>query len=134
MAFWPINWEPGFCQIWDWWLNINNNISFYFTLSARKTNNKIFQNFSNFPKFEQKWVFREKGAMSDFKYSNYLPLCQKSEKINEQVLRQMPNWQTDRRTRQTDRTENGDFSGLSQWKLFTETILEPLLNFTKPFF
>ena len=24
-AFWPITWEPKFCQTWDWWRNINNN-------------------------------------------------------------------------------------------------------------
>ena len=29
--------EPEFCQIWDWWWNINNNISFHFRLFPRKT-------------------------------------------------------------------------------------------------
>ena len=42
-AFWPITWEPEFFQIWDWWWNINNNISFPFRLFLRKTNDKIFQ-------------------------------------------------------------------------------------------
>ena len=34
--------ELEFCQIWDWWWNINNNISFHFRLFPRKTNDKIF--------------------------------------------------------------------------------------------
>ena len=34
--------ELEFCQIWDWWWNINNNISFHFRLSSRKTNDKFF--------------------------------------------------------------------------------------------
>ena len=42
-AFWHITWEPEFFQIWDWWWNINNNISFPFRLFLRKTNDKIFQ-------------------------------------------------------------------------------------------
>ena len=44
-AFWPITWEPEFFQIWDWWWNISNNISFHFRLFRRKTNDKIFQKF-----------------------------------------------------------------------------------------
>ena len=40
---WPITQEPEFCQICDWWWNINNNISFHFRLSPGKTNDKIFQ-------------------------------------------------------------------------------------------
>ena len=35
-------WGLEFCQIWDWWWNINNNISFHFRLFPRKTNDKIF--------------------------------------------------------------------------------------------
>ena len=34
-AFWPINWELEFCQIWHWWWNINGNISFYYRLFLR---------------------------------------------------------------------------------------------------
>ena len=41
-AFWSLNREPEFCQIWDWWWNANNNISFHSRLFPRKTN-KIFQ-------------------------------------------------------------------------------------------
>ena len=37
LAFWPINREPEFCQIWDWWWNISNKISFHFRLFPRKT-------------------------------------------------------------------------------------------------
>ena len=55
--------------------------------------------------------FPGKKAKSLFKYSNYLPSWQKSEKTNELFLRKMLNWQMDR---QTDRqTGNGGFIGLS---------------------
>ena len=50
----PVIWLAGsilaitrdleFYQIWDWWWNINNNISFYFRLFTRKTSVKIFKN------------------------------------------------------------------------------------------
>ena len=86
-AFWPIIREPEFCQIWDWWWNINNNISFHW-----KTNDEIFQTrkpyFGPFsPKFGQKCIFLEKKALSVFRYSNYLPSCQKSETTIEPFLR-----------------------------------------------
>ena len=42
-VFSPITREPEFCQIKDWWWNINNNINFHFELFTRKTINKIFQ-------------------------------------------------------------------------------------------
>ena len=42
-TFWPITRETEFCQIWDWWWNINNNITFHFRLFSRKTDDKIFQ-------------------------------------------------------------------------------------------
>ena len=65
--------------------------------------------------FGQKWIVLEKRVLSLFRYSNYLPLCQKSEKTNELFLRKMPNWRTDRQTdTQTDRkTDNSDFRGPS---------------------
>ena len=47
----------------------------------------------------RKKKFLEKGALSVFKYSNYLPPCQKSEKSIEPFLRTMPN----RQHRRTDR-------------------------------
>ena len=94
-AFWPINWEPEFCWIWDWWWNINNNISFHFRLFSRKTFlnfNKFFKKFKKklfwgqfgplLLKFGQMWISLEKRAPSVFKYFNYLPSCQKSEKTN----------------------------------------------------
>ena len=34
--------------------------------------------------------FSRKNAQSVFKYANYLPPCQKSEKTNEPFLRKMP--------------------------------------------
>ena len=49
----------------------------------------------------------KKKALSVFKYSNYLPLCQKSEKTNEAFLRKIPNCWTDRQT------DNSDFLGPS---------------------
>ena len=84
-AFWPITREPEFCQIWDWWWNINNNISFHFRLFPRK----LFKIFNKLKKFKkiilgpiwalfaqigQKWIFMEKRALPVFKYSNYLPI------------------------------------------------------------
>ena len=108
--------ELEFRQIWDWWWNINSNISFHFRLFPRKTNDKIFLkiqknlfwgHFGPFlPKFGQKWIFLEKRALSVCRYSNYLSSCQKSYKTIEQFLRKTPNWPTDRQTqtdRQTDR-------------------------------
>ena len=89
----------------DWWL------------FPRKTNDKIFQQIQKtqfwghfgifFPKFEQKWIFLEKTGLSVFRYSNYLTLCQKSEKAIGQSLRKTLNWQTNRQT------DNGDFVGPS---------------------
>ena len=40
IVFWPVTRESEFCQKWDWWWNINNNISFHFRLFPRKTNDK----------------------------------------------------------------------------------------------
>ena len=42
-ALWPITRETEFCQIWDWWWNINNNISFHFRLFLGKTKDRIVQ-------------------------------------------------------------------------------------------
>ena len=36
-------WELEFCQIWDLWWNVNNNISFHFRLFPRKTKDKFFR-------------------------------------------------------------------------------------------
>ena len=49
--------------------------------------------------FAQIWAkknFSGKKSLSVFKYSNYQPSCQKSEKTNELFLRKMLNWWTDR--------------------------------------
>ena len=94
-------WGLEFCQIWDWWWNINNNISFHFRLYTRKTNDKTFLKKSKknlfwghfgpfLPKFGQKWIFLLKRARSLFRYSYYLSSCQKSEKTIEQFLRETP--------------------------------------------
>ena len=57
-SIWPITQDQGFCQIWDWWWNINNNISFHFILFPRKINDKKKLYWGHFwqflPKFGQK--------------------------------------------------------------------------------
>ena len=58
--------------------------------------------------------FPEKKPLSVFKYSNYLPSCQKSQKTNEPFLRKIPNGQTNRGT------GNGDFIGPSIGRLILE--------------
>ena len=64
---------------------------------SKNTKNPILGSF--WALFVHKWIFLEKRALPVFKYSNYLPLCQKSEKRTE---------------RQTDRqTDNCDFIGPS---------------------
>ena len=91
------NLRPKSSQI-CWW-NINSNISFHYRLFPRKTNiTKFFKKSKNpilgpfwvlLPKLGQKWIFLEKRPLSVFQYSNYLPLCQKSEKPNEPFLRKL---------------------------------------------
>ena len=51
--------------------------------------------YSNLGKKDVCW---KKRSLSDFRYSNYLPSCQKSEKIKEPFLRKMLNWRTDWQT------------------------------------
>ena len=107
----PCNWNSAIFKPWilpDWWWNINNNISFHLRLFLEKTDDNIFEKIQEtlfwglfmvvFSKFEQKWFFLEKKALTVFTYSNYLPSCKKSEKTNEPSLRKMPNWRTDRQT------------------------------------
>ena len=93
-AFWLINWEPEFCQIWDWWLNINNNTSFHFKflINFSKNSKKLFcGQFGPFLlKFGQKWIFM---ALPVFKYSNYLPFQLFT---NESFLTKILNWWMDR--------------------------------------
>ena len=97
-AFWPITGGPKLCQI-CWW-NINNNISFHYRLFPRKTNITKFFKKSQKPYFGPIWGFFaqigaknefcwKKGLCSVFQYSNYLSLCQKSEKPNEPFLRKL---------------------------------------------
>ena len=112
-AFWPVTREPEFCQLWDWWRNINYNVSFHFNYFQKKLMTKFFKKsrkhylgviLGPFFQFGQKWVFLGKWTLSVFKHSNYLPSCEKSEKDKKPFLRIMPNWQTDGRTdRRTDR-------------------------------
>ena len=116
----------GFCQIWDWWWNINNNTSFYFRSFPGKTNKKIFQRIQKNPilLFAQIWAkinSPEKRSLLVFKYSSYLPLGKKSEKTKDPFLRKMPDWRTDR---QTDRWGSNYF-----W-----TLKKPFTVNSKPLF
>ena len=105
--FWPITWEPEFCQIWDWWWNMNNNISFHFSLFPRKNNDKNFQKIQKtlfwhyfgpfLTKFRQKWVCLENRALSVFKYSNYLQSSKYQKKLMTHSCR--TNRRTDKRWR-----------------------------------
>ena len=83
----------------------------FFKKSKKKT--LLWGHFVSFlPKYEQKWIFLEKRALS-------LPLSKKSEKTKDLFLRKIPNWRTDRQMdgqtdRQTERqTDKGDFIGPS---------------------
>ena len=75
--FWSTTRESEFCQIWDWWWNVNNNISLHFRLFPGKTKKKFFRKIKKKLKFIDKSVFLEKKAMLSFRYSNYLPSCKK---------------------------------------------------------
>ena len=57
--------------------------------------------FSNLVRNEFSW---KRGLCQSFKYFNYLPLCQKSEKTNESFLRKML---------MDGQTDNSDFTGPS---------------------
>ena len=104
-------WGLEFCQIWDWWWNINNNISFHFRLFPRKTNDKIFQKIKK-PNFGAiLGPFSWSKGLSVVRYSNYLPSYKKSAKTIEPFLRKTPSWRVDRRT--DGQTDNGDFIGPS---------------------
>ena len=65
-----------------------------------KNSEKPWGHFGPFlPKFRQKINFPGKGTLSVVTYSNYLPLCQKSEKTNRPFPRK--------------KTDNSDFIGPS---------------------
>ena len=89
----------------DMWLvvNIKDNISFHFRLFSTKTNHKIYQKFKKIHfgailgSFCPTLNFPGK-KLSVFRYSNYLPSCQKSEKTIDQFLRKTLHWQKDRGT------------------------------------
>ena len=115
-TFEPITGDPEFCQIWGWCWNINKNTSIHFRLLPRKSNDKIFQKIQNtlfwghvniLAFFAQIWAkmnFPGKKALSVFKYSNYLPSYQKSEKTNMSFVKKMLNWRMDGQTeRRIDR-------------------------------
>ena len=79
------------------------------TTFLKKSKNPIFGPFClKFGKNEFSW----KKVLSVFKYSNYLPSCQKFEKTNEQFLRKIAI--SKKNAERTDgQTENVDFIGLS---------------------
>ena len=111
--------ELEFCQIWDWWWNINNNISFQFTLFPKKTNDKSFQKIQKKPILVPFWVLScpnlptKKGC----RFLNIPIIYHRAKNLKKlnPLLRKMPNWRTERWTDgrtdgQTDRqTDNGDF-------------------------
>ena len=97
-AFWSITRDPEFCQIWDWWWNICNNISFHFRSFPGKTNDKIFQQIQNrwalftqiMGKNEFYWNFFP-GSISFYKFQ-FSTIVQKPEKTNNPIQKKMPNW------------------------------------------
>ena len=113
---------------WDWWWNINNNISFHFRLFPRKTKLKIVQISkkpyfgailgpfcSNLDKKEFSWK-NGSDIFLIFKLSTIVPKIKKKKtkkKTNEWFLRKMLNrWRNKWTDRWTDRwTDNGDFVG-----------------------
>ena len=108
-AFWPITRDPEFCQMWDWWWNINSNIIFHSRLLPRKTNGKNFQKnkkkhilgpfWSLFVQIWQKLAFLEKRLRQFLNIRIiYLPSRQKSEKNNVSFLRKILNWWMHRQT------------------------------------
>ena len=79
----------------------------------------------------QRYANLQKASISAFKYSNYLPLCQKSEKTNQSFLRKMLNIQTNRHMdRQTD---NSDFIGPSTGEGFKILYNNPSIEIFKPY-
>ena len=98
-SFGSITWDTQFCQIWDWCEISVTILVFILDYFQEKLTIKVFKK-SKKPYFgghfvSQIWLkinFRGNRALSLFKYSNYLPWCQKSEKTNEPFLRKMLNW------------------------------------------
>ena len=96
--------QPEFYQICNWWWITKNNISFQFRLFPGEANEKFFlKNPKNpilgaisglFCPNLDKMIFLGKRGLSDFKYSNYLPLCKNSVKTNASFLRKMQSWWT----------------------------------------
>ena len=79
------------------YLLLNKKHCFQFRLFPRKTNENIFQKnppktlfwgpfWSLFAQIWEKMIFPKKRALSVLKYSNYLKLCQKSEKTISQKV------------------------------------------------
>ena len=68
--------EIEFCQIWDWWWNFNNNISFHFKLFPRKKKNLFWGHFGpakmDFP------GKKSTASFSTFQLSITIPKIRKS--------------------------------------------------------
>ena len=80
--------DTEFVQVWDWWWNINNNISFISVFFHEKLRANFSKNQKNpilglfrtlFSQICGKTNFPEKMALSVLKYSNYL--CQNLKKL-----------------------------------------------------
>ena len=94
-AFWLVNWEPEFCQIQYGSSGEITTAILAFILDYFQEKLKFLINFSKnlkkqwgqfgpfLLKFGQKWIYLEKRTLPVFKFFNYLPSCQKSEKTNE---------------------------------------------------
>ena len=50
------NWRTRIFEIWDWWWNISNNISFQFTLFPKKLMTKVFKKSQKKPILVPFWV------------------------------------------------------------------------------
>ena len=75
--------------MWDWWWNIRNNTFFNFRLFPRKTNDIFQQIYKTLfrailgpfcPNLGKNKIHWKKG-LSVYNCSNYVPSCQKSEKL-----------------------------------------------------
>ena len=108
--------KPEFYQIWDWWWNINNNISSHFRLLPRKTNDKTYEKnlfWAHFePFFAQIWAnmkFLGKKISASFKIFQVSTTLAKSQK-----KLMSHSWEKCRTDGRTDgQTDNGDFIGPS---------------------
>ena len=96
-TFWPITGDPEIWQIWDWFWNISNNISFHFRLFPRKTNDKIFQKIRKIY-FGAIWTKTKFPAKNGFvKYFSNITIIYQREKNQKKLMcHSWGKWWTDR--------------------------------------